>query len=213
MKFWTQKSTQSLHSARVSAWAAVAVGVVLLLVAQPAFAAPGEASGFPWLTWGVSVVNLLIFIGIIYKAGGAGITEFFKKRRATLLENLDEARELREEAQARLEEYSARLDSLEAERKTLLEEYHMQGEREKKRIIEDAKAQVDKMRADAKTSVEQEIKKAVASLERQMVEQAVEQAETIARDQLDAGSQKTLLDNYAQELSSMDASKDAERAA
>lgn len=196
-----------------TAGVAALVAVALLLVAQPAFAAPGDAGGFPWVAWGVSVVNLLIFLGIIYKFGGAGISDYFKARRERLIENLDEARALREEAEARLEEYSARLDALESERKALLDEYHMQGEREKKRIVEEAKAQVDKMRADAKISVEQEIKKAVASLERQMVEQAVAQAETLARAELDAGRQRTLLDTYTQELSAMDAPKDAERAA
>lgn len=212
MKLLTQKLGKSLRLNHRATGVALVIAAALLLLAQPAFAADGAEAGFPWVYWGVSVVNLLIFLGIIYKFGGAGITGFFEARRARLIENLDEARELREEAEARLEEYSARLDALEAERKALLEEYHMQGEREKKRIIEDAKAQVDKMRADAQTSVEQEIKKAVASLERQMVEQAVEQAETIARAQLDAGRQEALLDSYTKELSSMDALSD-ERAA
>lgn len=212
MKLLTQKLGKALRLNRSSTGVALVVATALLLLAQPAFAADGADAGFPWVYWGVSVVNLLIFLGIIYKFGGEGISEFFKSRRAKLIENLDEARALREEAEARLEEYSARLDSLEAERKSLLDEYHMQGEREKKRIIEDAKAQVDKMRVDAKISVEQEIKKAVASLERQMVEQAVEQAETIARAQLDAGRQKTLVDSYTKELSSMDALQDGRAA-
>lgn len=213
MKLRTQKLGKARRTNRTSRSVAVAIAAALLLLAQPAFAASGGAGGFDWLSWGVSIVNLLIFLGILYKFAGPGITKHFEGRRAQLLENLDEARALREEAEARLEEYSARLDSLEAERKALLDEYHMQGEREKKRIIEEAKAQVDKMRADAKTSVEQEIKKAVASLERQMVEQAVEQAESIARAELDAGRQKALLDSYTKELSSMDALQGSGRAA
>lgn len=213
MKLPNPKSPKVIRLSRPSTGVALAAGAALLLLASPAFAAPAEGAGFPWVTWGVSIVNLLIFLGIIYKFGGAGISDYFKSRREKLIENLDEARALREEAEARLEEYSARLDALEAERKALLDEYHMQGEREKKRIIEEAKLQVDKMRADAKISVEQEIKKAVASLERQMVDQAVAQAEALARAELDAGRQKSLLDSYTQELSAMEPINDSGRAA
>jgi F-type H+-transporting ATPase subunit b len=191
---------------------AVLAGCAVLLFAQPAFAAAGGGHGFPWGSWIVSIINLLIFLGIIYKFGGEGITNFFKTRRETLIHDLEEARKLREEAEARLEEYTARLDALEDERKKLLEEYHEQGEREKKRIVEEAKTQVEKMRADAEVTIEQEVKKAIADLERQVVDLAVGMTETMAREKLDGGTQKTLVDNYVSELSTLD-SGDSERAA
>lgn len=183
---------------------AVLAALAVLLFAQPAFAAVGGGHGFPWGAWIVSIINLLIFLGIIYKFAGGSISEFFKNRRATLVHDLDEARKLREEAEARLEEYTARLDSLEDERKQLLDEYHKQGEREKNRIIEEAKTQVEKMRADAEITIEQEVKKAIADLERQVVNLAVGMTEKMAQDKLDRGSQKALVDNYVSDLSKMD---------
>jgi F-type H+-transporting ATPase subunit b len=191
---------------------AALVGCALLLVAEPAFAATGEGHGFPWVAFVTSLINLAIFAAIIYKFAGAGITEFFKNRRETLVQDLEEARKLREEADARLEEYTARLDSLEAERKRLLEEYHDQGEREKKRIIADAKHQVEKMRADAEITIDQEVKKAIANLERQVVDLAVGMTEKMTRDKLDASSQKSLVDSYVSELSTLE-DTDSERAA
>lgn len=183
---------------------AALAGCAVLLFAQPAFAAAGGGHGFPWGAWIVSIINLLIFFGIIYKFAGESISDFFKNRRATLVHDLDEARKLREEAEARLEEYTARLDSLEDERKRLLEEYHEQGEREKNRIIEEAKTQVEKMRADAEVTIEQEVKKAIADLERQVVNLAVGMTEKMAQNKLDGGSQKKLVDTYVSDLSKMD---------
>ncbi len=190
---------------------AVLAGCAVVLFAEPAFAAaPG--GGFPWGAWVVSIINLVIFLAIIYKFGGPKISAFFKNRRETLIHDLEVARKLREEAEARLEEFSARLDALEDERKKLLEEYHEQGEREKKRIIEEAKRQVEKMRADAEVTIEQEVKKAIADLERQVVDLAVGMTEKMAQEKLDAGRQKTLVDNYVSELTSLEAGE-SERAA
>jgi F-type H+-transporting ATPase subunit b len=193
----------------------VLVAIAIILLVEPAFAVEeaGHGAGFPWIPWVTSVVNFAIFAALIYKFAGGSISEFFRGRRDALIENLDQARVLREEAEARLEEYSARLDALEGERQELLEEYHLQGEREKKRIIEDAKRQIDKMRADAEISIDQEVKKAVASLERQVVAQAVARAEVLAGDKLDADRQKSLLEEYVRDLGAMDAADDSDRAA
>lgn len=212
-----QKSIDKLKSRPKLARRAVSLLLVgaLLLVAAPVFAANGDAAQaeFPWAYWATSVLNLLIFLAIIYKFGGPGINGYFKARREKLIENLDQAKVLREEAEARLEEYSARLDALEDERKALLEEYHQQGERERDRIIADAKKQIEKMRADAEISIDQEVKKAVASLEQQVVAHAVERAEALAKEKVDAASQKQLVDDYVSELHTMEPPADSERAA
>lgn len=192
---------------------AALVGCALLLVAEPAFAATaGDGHGFPWAAFITSLINLAIFAAIIYKFAGSGITGFFKNRRETLVHDLEEARKLREEADARLEEFTTRLDALEDERKRLLEEYHEQGEREKKRIIADAKRQVEKMRADAEVTIDQEVKKAIANLERQVVDLAVGMTEKMALEKLDAGKQKSLVDSYVSELSTIEETE-SERAA
>jgi F-type H+-transporting ATPase subunit b len=192
---------------------AALVGCAVLLFAEPALAAaPGEGHGFPWAAFITSLINLAIFAAIIYKFAGGGITEFFKNRRETLVHDLEEARKLREQADARLEEYTTRLDALEDERKQLLEEYHEQGEREKKRIIADAKRQVEKMRADAEITIDQEVKKAIADLERQVVDLAVGMTETMSKEKLDAGRQKSLVDGYVTELSEIEETE-SERAA
>jgi F-type H+-transporting ATPase subunit b len=189
-----------------------AAALAVLLLAEPALAAGGEGKGFPWVHWGFSILNLVIFLWIIIKFGGESIQDFFKKRREDLINDLEEARRLREEAEARLEEYSTKLDALEDERKKLLDEYHEQGEREKKRIIEEAKEQVERMRRDAEITIAQETKKAIAELEQQAVDLAVEMAEELAKDSLDGAKLDKLVDNYVDELEELEPAE-SERAA
>ncbi|MBA2664343.1 MAG: F0F1 ATP synthase subunit B [Bradymonadaceae bacterium] len=170
-------------------------------ISSPAFAASaGDHHGFPWLSWAVSIVNLMIFLGILIKFAGPKIQSFFAERRRAFTYNLEEASRLRKEAEARLDEYTARLDALESERQQLLDEYHAQGEREKDRLIEAAKKQVEKMRADAELTIKQDVKKAVANLERQAVDLAVEMAHRMANEKLDAAGRNRLVDGYVAEL-------------
>jgi F-type H+-transporting ATPase subunit b len=187
--------------------------LAVLLLAEPAFAAGGGAKGFPWLNWAFSILNLIIFVFLIVKFGGSSIQDFFKNRRENLISDLKEAKRLREEAEARLEEYSAKLDALEDERKKLLDEYHEQGEREKKRIIEEAKEQVERMRRDAEVTIAQETKKAIAELETQAVDLAVEMAEDLAKKRLDGDQRDKLVDNYVGELEGLESADESERAA
>ena len=170
--------------------------VASLLTASPALAA-GDGHGFPLPHFIATVINFLIFLAIIYKFAWTKIQDFFKTRQAQLRHSLDEAKRLREQAEATLAQYRERLDALEDERQQLLDEYHKQGQREKERIVEDAKLQVEKMRADAKLLIEQETKKAIASIEEKAVDQALGLAATLLKDRLSApGAQVSLVDSY-----------------
>lgn len=169
-----------------------------------AFAVEGEGHGFPWVHWVVSLVNFAIFLGVLVYFAGGRVQSFFHNRREILLADLNEAKRLREEAQAKLDEYSNRLNSLEKERKALMDEYHAQGEREKQRLVEEAKRQVEKMGVDAELVIQQEVRKAVAALEAQAVDLALGMAEKSLRTKLDERSQNVLVDRYVGDLKSME---------
>ncbi len=164
-----------------------------------------DATAFPWTTFVVGLVNFAIFAGIIIYFGGSYIQEFFANRRAEFLREMEAAKEARKQAEARLEEYNAKLEALEQERQALLDEYHAQGEREKQRIIDDAKRQVEKMRSDAEATIDQEVKKARAVLEQQAVDLAIDMARDQARDQLDGDAQKQLFERYVDQLDDSEA--------
>ena len=192
MKYKAHNNKSGLSRLVLIAVALIAVSVL------PACAADVEA--FPWVQWIVGLVNFAIFAGIIIKFGGPYIQEFFANRRAEFLRDKEAATRAREEAEALLEEYNAKLEALEQERQALLDEYHAQGEREKQRIIDTAKRQVEKMRTDAEATIDQEVKKAVSVLERQAVDLAVDMARDKAKEELDADRQKKLFDRYVAQL-------------
>ncbi len=159
-----------------------------------------DVGAFPWSYWVVDLVNFAIFAGIIIYFGGSFIQEYFANRRENFLREMNAAKEARKEAEAKLEEFDSKLDALEQERQALLDEYHAQGEREKQRIIDTAKREVEKMRTDAEATIDQEVKKAVAMLEEQAVDMAVGMAREQAQKKLDAKHQKKLFERYVSDL-------------
>lgn len=180
-------------------------GVVaaLMLVGADAFAAGGghDGHGFPVPHFIATVINFLIFMGILRKYAWPKIQGHFKQRHAKLTASLNEAKRLKEEAEQTLAQYRQRLDALEDERQQLLDEYHKQGQREKERIVEDAKAQVEKMRADAKLLIEQETKKAIANIEKKAVDEALMLSKVILTERLHSKtSQVKLIDSYIDDL-------------
>lgn len=179
------------------------VFAAVLLTPAVAFAAGGDG-GFPWAHWGASMFNFAVFLGILIYFAGPKIQEFFKTRAVTLKSDIDEAKRLRAEAQEKLDEFSSRLAKLDDERAELMDQYHEQGEREKERIVADAKRQVEKMRADAELIIQQETRKAVAALERQAVDLAVNMARKSLEQKIDERMQNTLVDSYVSDLKSME---------
>lgn len=162
----------------------------------------GEAEaglGF-WGTLAFQAINFVVFFGIIVYYAAPALREHYSDKRAALRADLEEAERLREEAEAKLEEYTAKLEALEAEREQMLEEYHEQGEREKQRLIDEAKQQITKMREDAEKTIDQEVRKAVAGIEEQAVEMAVEMAREMASSELDTSKQHALIDAYVADL-------------
>ncbi len=177
--------------------------ILVLLLPATALASEG-GSGFNWVHWSASMVNFGVFIGVLVWFAGPKIQDFFATRANSLKSDIDEAKRLREEAQAKLDEYSERLEKLDTEREALMDEYHKQGEREKERLVADAKRQVEKMRADAEVVIEQEVRKAVASIERQAVDLAVSIARDTLDSRLDERTQNGLVDSYVNDLKSLE---------
>ena len=103
------------------------IALTTLLLSAPAYAAGGH-TGFDWGHFAATSFNFVIFVGALVYFARPGLKAMFDDRREKLLADLNEAKRLREAAEAKFDEYTRRLDALDDERKQLLDEYHSQGE-------------------------------------------------------------------------------------
>ncbi|WP_303721892.1 ATP synthase F0 subunit B [Malonomonas rubra] len=177
--------------------------LLVLLLAGVAFAS-GEAhhvdSGvllkdFLWriLNFGCVVAILVYFLRKPLKKGLAGRTEEIEKA-------LAEAKQAKEEAEAKFAEYDHKLDKATEEIAELGETIRREGELEKQRIIENAKQAAVKIEQDAEKAAELEVAKARQELQKEAAALAVEMAENLLKKSFTKDDDTRLIDEYMQKV-------------
>lgn len=124
------------------------------------------------------------------------VTNYVKDRHENIRTALDEATELREQAQKKLDEYNEKLAAAEAEIEELISTIRTNAEAEKKRIMEDAEAQAAAMKKDAEARIAAEISNARAQLEREVVVAAIAAAEKLIKVTATSRDHTQLIDGF-----------------
>ncbi len=151
---------------------------------------------------GYYVIDFIIYVGLLVFFLRKPLAAFVTERRARIMHDIEEARKLREEAEAKLNDYQNRLDNLEAEIKGILDEARKAGEDQRKRILIDAAKSAERMREDARARLEQETRKLQQELRIKTVELAVQVAETAIVKDISNTHRKRFVDEYITDLES-----------
>lgn len=170
---------------------------VLATFAFLAWATGAWAAGEHEPRWGDfawRIVNLIIFCGILWYFTGGICKRFFKTRRQTIQDTLNDLEKRREDARANLAEIEKRIANLEAERKAILDESRAQAERLKKGILEDAQAQAGRIVEQARATAENESRAMLDQVRSKVADEIVEAASKSLRGQLSAKDHDRLID-------------------
>lgn len=128
-----------------------------------------------------AILNLAILGYVVYHFGRKPIGEALVKRKQDIMQEIETATRLENEAQARLDELEAKFDKIHETLKALKAEYAAQAEVEKKHIISEAEERRARMRRDAEFRVDQELRAARITLMQDAVANATTAAEEIIR--------------------------------
>ncbi|MCP3941701.1 MAG: F0F1 ATP synthase subunit B [Desulfobacteraceae bacterium] len=154
-----------------------------------------------WLeidTWKVLNFTILVLGGFFIAR--KPVAEFFSSRKKDIADELSELDQKKKDAEKKLAEYEAKFKNLDQESKQIIEDYIKQGEEAQKRILKEARAQADKLEDMAKRTIEQEFKAAKATLQREIVEKAMAQAEAVIKDSISSEDQDNLVDQYLKKV-------------
>ena len=143
-----------------------------------------------------SLLNFAVLAFLIGKFAKKPVAEALLKRKVTIMQDIDAATRLREDAEARLEEYEEKLENLDGTLAAAKEEYAAQSLAEKERIIAEAEARRVRMRKDAEVRVEQERKMLRNALMAEAVDAAVAQAEGLLKSRSSSADQERLAEEY-----------------
>lgn len=146
------------------------------------------------------VINLLLFLGLLYFILRRPVGEAFRTRREGIRNDLMRAEEERNAAVARLEEVESRLARLDAEVEMIRQQAQREAAEERARIERATEEEVRKIREQARREIESASKAARAELRAYTAEQSVKLAEEMIRREIRPEDDAHLVREYVEEL-------------
>lgn len=165
-----------------------------LFVALPA-AAAGDGGGMVYRTF-----NFVLLFVVIFLLARKPIQAFFADRRSAIRKDLDDAAELKKQAEERYAQWQRRLVDLETELEGIRAATRERADVERENLLADARAAADRIRADAATAVDQEVRRAKQRLRDESSELAVELAAGILRERVSGDDRDRLLNEFIERI-------------
>jgi F-type H+-transporting ATPase subunit b len=124
-----------------------------------------------------------------------------EERTANIEGKLEQAERERQEAEKLLQQYRDKLDSAEDETQRIIDQARANAERVRKDLRAKAEAEAEREIERARTAIRQERNQAIQELRREVGTLAVELATRVVGDSLDRDRQLRLIDRYIDDLS------------
>ncbi len=172
---------------------------LLFFIAIPVFAAGQVPEGY-WFELFAKSVNAIIFFGLLIWLVSKPIKNALRTQRENLAFQLEEAERKEKEAAERLSQIEKRMAGLKDEVEQILRKTDEAANREKERILEQAKLEADKIQKIAEREIENRLRTARNELREYMTKLAVEKAETILLEKMRPEDVDHTMVQYLKEL-------------
>ena len=146
------------------------------------------------------VLNFIILAFIVFKLLKEPLKNYFKSRSEQVREQFEGAKEASLSAEREMEEMESRYQTLEEEIQKLQETISEIGERERDRIIANARETAEQMLEKVRIESDFMLRDAVIQFRREIVDLAVERAEETVRKAINNEDRERLVNDYLKEL-------------
>ena len=146
------------------------------------------------------IMNFVVLAVALFIIIKKFVVPIFRDRVKGIKDELDELEAKKQEAEKVLAQYNERLSLLDQEAEKIKSSYIEQGKEAQARILEQAKASVEKLEANAHRQIETAFERARAELQGVILEKAIEKAEAKIRKNISAEDQDRLVDDYLEKV-------------
>jgi F-type H+-transporting ATPase subunit b len=146
------------------------------------------------------IFNFAVLAFIIFRFGRKPLVEALRKRKVSIMSEIERAEEIKDKAQDRLDHYESELDHLDEKLGLLREQYAAEAAGEKKAIVKEAGEARDRLMADAEFRVRQEGKVARDELSREAMKQALAAAEELLRQRVTQQDHDRLAEEFLHQI-------------
>ena len=159
-----------------------------LLAAAPAQAA-GDGLFYPTL-------NFVLLMSVLVLLTRKPIRAWFDARRDQIRADIESAAELKRQAEERYSTWQRKLSDLDSELAQIRATAEERAATERERLLADARASAERIRQDAATAVDQELRRAKLRLREEAAELAIELAAGVLKQQVTDRDRDQLLDEF-----------------
>jgi len=151
-------------------------------------------------TLALQLFNFSILLFMVIKFGGGGIKKALASRHSTLKQEIETANQLRADAETRLAEQEKRLQNLEKEIEEMRQKARDNAQSEKARLVAAAEEKANRITAETKFLIEQQVKQAEQAFRAEVAIAAANLAEQIVRKSIGDADHGRLVDGFVGEL-------------
>jgi len=179
----------------------LSLGLVGLALASEAGGHGGiteaKITDFTWRT-----VNFLVFASLLIYllVKKVNVKAFFAKRSEEIAQTLEDLEAQKEAAATALKEAEARLAEVAKEREAIIKMYQAEGEIEKAKILDTANLVAERIKAMASLSIQQETRKAMENLRKEVADLATKMAEDLIKEKATFADQQVLVEEYLKKV-------------
>ncbi len=148
----------------------------------------------------LTIVNFLLLVFLLHKFAWKTIIGALEKREKQIADDKAAAAQARQEAQAIKTELDAKLQQIAAEAAKKMQEAVSLGNAQKDEVLAEAQKQAERLITQAKEQIEAEKNKALADVRDQVASAALLAAAKITRQQLNAESAQTAVDDVLRQV-------------
>jgi len=142
------------------------------------------------------VLNFVVLAGGLYFLLRKPASKALKARIEEIEKQLKDLEARKQAAEKELAAYNEKIARLDQEAGQIAAEYERQGKEARARIIEEAKVAAQKLEEQAKRNIEFEMKSARERLQAEVIEKALQKAESRLKERMTAEDQDRLIDEY-----------------
>ena len=148
-----------------------------------------------------TVLTFLLLVFLLSKFAWKPILSALKQREDAIKDSLEQAEKAKDEAKQILAENQNSLAKAEEESKKIIEQSRQFAENLKEQMLNESKAQAQKLVDDATSEIERKKNAAFDELKNQIADISIKAAEKILKENLDADKNKKLVDKYISDIS------------
>ncbi len=150
------------------------------------------------IIWFVVAFAILFFV--MKKYALPPVQQAMERRSEKIRSNLEEAEQVRNQAQEILEQYKAQLADARDESNRIIEEARQTAENLRRDLNERAEAEAEELRRRSREEIRAAQERATAELQSRVGSMAIELAEKVVQESLDRDANLRLIERYIEEV-------------